>query len=895
MARNTILAWLAGALTFLVTVTLTMPASPVLAAQSGSAAGVHPQQVIGPSPFTLASGTTQTSAGLDPDTSFCYDPSPLPTSITDDPANPSCTPPPADPSAVNPFVVPTPYPGWGTPFTGSQWAGPESGGLDGQESVPGWYIYDAEFSGCATISGNVMADNEVGVFLNGTLLGDSTAASPFNTPLSFTALTYSPSNVVDFVVEDASHPATGIDYSFTVTPGPCGSGSKVPSVGMLKTASPGSYSAAGTTITYTFTVTNTGNVPLSGVTVSDPLAGLTGLNCNGTGGPTIGSLAPGAAVTCTATYVTTSADTANGSVVNQASVTGQSPAGQTVSYYTHVTVPETSAPFNCKLPQYFLSESTGGTGPTTTLYQTYANPYNPYTYQPAPALPYPSSYNAIGFDPVGSYAGYIFGMKGNSLLQIDATGSPVGSLEPVSGLPVTPKSWLIGAFDPGGTYWITKPSATTAYMITGMPAPTATPVTLTGMPFAPLDWTWTGPAGAGYLWGLQGKYIYQVGPLSSASTSAPVTRYLLPFPVASGVYGAAWTYGNGNLGFSNNATGNIYQISVTNPATPTFSLVAAYPGPQSSTQINDGTACPGGRANLGTSTRGTTTVAPRGPITWNVTVTNSGPDNSSGFVLNDTTKGTIAGLSTSTPGCTVTAKTEKVQCAEGTLDNGDPFTVTLTGTAPAGAGTCLTNTATVIADQADPAPGNDASTIQACTTGKDQTWTISPGGSISATGSLQVKDTGTGTVAKCTKTQLSGTLKSGSGLSGTGAGAITAASFAGCTIGTIAVTAASQDLPWTADALSYNASTGVTTGELEGVSLLATAPGCSVTLQGTTAANGYTKFTYTNSTGALKLTGPAGSLQAAAVSGCFGLISNGDPQQASGTLKLTPAQAITSP
>jgi hypothetical protein len=173
------------------------------------------------------------------------------------------------------------------------------------------------------------------------------------------------------------------------------------------------------------------------------------------------------------------------------------------------------------------------------------------------------------------------------------------------------------------------------------------------------------------------------------------------------------------------------------------------------------------------------------------------------------------------------------------------------------------------------------------------TWTVKPGGSISASGSGQVKDATTGTVAKCTSIKMAGKLKSGSGLSNP-LGKITSGSFTGCTIAGIAITVAVQNLPWHLNAASYNATSGVTTGSITGVRLLATATGCSATLQGTTATNGKVKVTYTNSTGVLKLLG-GGNLTSENVSGCFGLVNNGDVQHASGSLKVSPIQKITSP
>ncbi len=78
---------------------------------------------------------------------------------------------------------------------------------------------------------------------------------------------------------------------------------------------------AGDTIAYTFTVTNTGNVPLTDIVVNDPLAGA--VTCVAT------SLAPGAATECAAVeaYVVTEADELAGSVRNVATVTGEDPDG----------------------------------------------------------------------------------------------------------------------------------------------------------------------------------------------------------------------------------------------------------------------------------------------------------------------------------------------------------------------------------------------------------------------------------------------------------------------------------------------------------------------------------------------------------------------------------------
>ncbi|MBT6682291.1 MAG: DUF11 domain-containing protein, partial [Chloroflexi bacterium] len=77
----------------------------------------------------------------------------------------------------------------------------------------------------------------------------------------------------------------------------------------------------GDVITYSFTVTNTGNTTLTNVTVSDPLVTVSG-------GP-LASLAPGTSdsTTFSATYVVTAADVAAGSFKNVATVSGETPGG----------------------------------------------------------------------------------------------------------------------------------------------------------------------------------------------------------------------------------------------------------------------------------------------------------------------------------------------------------------------------------------------------------------------------------------------------------------------------------------------------------------------------------------------------------------------------------------
>ena len=64
----------------------------------------------------------------------------------------------------------------------------------------------------------------------------------------------------------------------------------------------GNIAAPGVVITYSYLVTNTGNVTLHSVGVTDPMPGLSTISCPSS------TLAPNASETCTATYTTTQAD-----------------------------------------------------------------------------------------------------------------------------------------------------------------------------------------------------------------------------------------------------------------------------------------------------------------------------------------------------------------------------------------------------------------------------------------------------------------------------------------------------------------------------------------------------------------------------------------------------------
>ena len=81
---------------------------------------------------------------------------------------------------------------------------------------------------------------------------------------------------------------------------------------------------AGDVVTYRFVVTNTGNVTLHNVSVTDAMPGLATPTYDWPGTP--GTLAPGQAVTATAEYTLTQLDVDAGDVANQARATGTPPS-----------------------------------------------------------------------------------------------------------------------------------------------------------------------------------------------------------------------------------------------------------------------------------------------------------------------------------------------------------------------------------------------------------------------------------------------------------------------------------------------------------------------------------------------------------------------------------------
>jgi hypothetical protein len=177
-------------------------------------------------------------------------------------------------------------------------------------------------------------------------------------------------------------------------------------------------------------------------------------------------------------------------------------------------------------------------------------------------------------------------------------------------------------------------------------------------------------------------------------------------------------------------------------------------------------------------------------------------------------------------------------------------------------------------------------------------WTVRPGGAITATaGKTTLKDTATGSVETCNSARMSGPLKGGAGLQGTGIGSIATATFHCPSPIVPPVKLAARGLPWHLNMVSYNTSTSVGRGTISHLELMFTGPDCSAVVNGTsgTTADGVVAVSYANTTGKLTIHTAGGNLHWYHVSGCAGLVGDGDPATLSAAYAVSPKQEITSP
>lgn len=201
----------------------------------------------------------------------------------------------------------------------------------------------------------------------------------------------------------------------------------------------------------------------------------------------------------------------------------------------------------------------------------------------------------------------------------------------------------------------------------------------------------------------------RIDPDNGDVTKIPATA-LFPLDDAAQTsgYGAAWTYGNGNIAFSNNYTGYITQLSVTNPdsATPTITKVSTIIGP--STSQNDATTTPSADVNLVLTVADPAAAAPSSRIDWTITVTNHGDGGSSGSVVSFPVPTGVTGVVLPS-GCTQAAGV--VQCVTDPLPNGAGDSFAFSATSPAPGAVSATSPVTIVGNEFDPVAGGATLTV----------------------------------------------------------------------------------------------------------------------------------------------------------------------------------------
>lgn len=161
---------------------------------------------------------------------------------------------------------------------------------------------------------------EVGMFTNGP---DNVASVGLDLPMASTVefVEMNPAASTGTPPEDFDGPAPVSQPSHITIPGQTGT----KSISMEKTVSPSSVGTVGQTVNYYFTVTNTGNVALSDVSVVEGEFSGTGELSEVVCPAGADVLAPGNQVTCSATYSVTQEDMDAGSVKSAATATGSPP------------------------------------------------------------------------------------------------------------------------------------------------------------------------------------------------------------------------------------------------------------------------------------------------------------------------------------------------------------------------------------------------------------------------------------------------------------------------------------------------------------------------------------------------------------------------------------------
>ncbi|MGH3239827.1 MAG: hypothetical protein ACRDNL_05565 [Spirillospora sp.] len=176
------------------------------------------------------------------------------------------------------------------------------------------------------------------------------------------------------------------------------------------------------------------------------------------------------------------------------------------------------------------------------------------------------------------------------------------------------------------------------------------------------------------------------------------------------------------------------------------------------------------------------------------------------------------------------------------------------------------------------------------------TWTVSPGGAVSATAPAEIRNTTRNWTISCTAT-FSGTAPAGAGQSPYGLISFAEGSLTTCTgPNDLTTTSTVVNLPWDFYADAHDAVQGRTSGTLNNLALtLDLSNGCRADVTAPDGAPGTIDAAYINAGGALTVSGAHMNVTFTNFRCTTDLVAQGDAIELAGVLPLTPAQTITSP
>ncbi|MBO9523211.1 MAG: DUF11 domain-containing protein [Nocardioidaceae bacterium] len=381
----------------------------------------------------------------------------------------------------------------------------------------------------------------------------------------------------------------------------------------------------------------------------------------------------------------------------------------------------TPVPFDPNIPQQFLVQNPN-TPPTASTYVlqravVQANGSVSYVNEGTIGI----AANGIAFNQAD---GFVYGIDTSTRQLVKIGQNGVYSVMPAGcALPnTTNNAYLDGAIVNGVFYSYDATSSTTTSFVMqkiDLATCTRTSYTVTGLSNAPsavnlpFDLTYAD----GYFWGVNDNgYLLRI-PTSAGAVQTTNVSSLVP---TGSYYGAAWTMGNGNPVFQNNASGDFFQLDTTALASGgSATLISRLNAPAAGQ--NDGTFAAGQQVDLGITKQGAATYQSPQSFTYTFTVTNNGPGASSGAVVQDQLPSGMTYSSSSVACFNYATQPSLPACASGNTNLGfsippiainGTFTYTLTVNIATGTAGTKTNTGTIIPNEADINPANNVSSTK---------------------------------------------------------------------------------------------------------------------------------------------------------------------------------------